>query len=99
MVDVFFYIIGLWLKGSRVQGFKGSKVQAFKGLRIFLGIFGHVWARKGMKRHEMARMGTNGNEWARLGTNGHVWVWFGQLSTGRLRRGYGGIREGLRVIS
>ena len=39
-------------------------------------------------------MGTKGHEWEQSGTNGHVWVWFGQLSTGGLRRGYGGIGEG-----
>ena len=56
------------------------------------GIFGHEWARMGMFWHEKAGLGTNGNDRARMGTNGHVWVWFGQLSTGGLRRDYEGTR-------
>ena len=79
-------------RGLKVQRFKGSKVQAFKVLRFFLGIFGHEKACLGTKGNERERMGTNGNIRARMGTNGHEWVWFGQLSTGGLRRDYEGTR-------
>ena len=40
-------------------------------VREFPGIFGHVWARKGAKRHEKARKGTNGNNRAQMGTFGY----------------------------